>query len=305
MNDFDRLFAISGLSLDRLRTFLEVAEAGSMSKAAKGDPTRQSQFSRQVKELEGFFGIALTRRVGRRIEITEEGNQLARTIRRHFLELDDFREAMSGRSVSVRIGASSSVLDWLVLPKLAGCRAALGEVVLELEHSRTLEAARSVADGRLDFAIIRQDAAPAGVEIRPLGSIGYALFAPIAAWRDGKGVEEIFSAHPFAELLPGGQFSRTCAEFLAAKGWNPRVVARTGSFQQLARLVRAEGLAAVLPTIAGGEFDPAKIHSEALPWDHERPLALLANARSLARAGIRPGAVDALAMELSWTNDRS
>lgn len=91
MNEFDRLFSLSGLSLDRLRTFLAVAESGSIAKAAKGDATRQSQFSRQVKELEGFFGIALTRRVGRRIEITEEGSRLALIIRRQFGELDDFQ----------------------------------------------------------------------------------------------------------------------------------------------------------------------------------------------------------------------
>jgi hypothetical protein len=54
MNGFDRLFARSGLSLDRLRTFLAVAAAGNPARAAKGDPTRQAQFSRQVNELEGF-----------------------------------------------------------------------------------------------------------------------------------------------------------------------------------------------------------------------------------------------------------
>ena len=305
MNQFDRLFALAGLSLDRLRSFLEVAEAGSPSKAAKGDPTRQSQFSRQVKELEGFFGIALTRRVGRRIEITAEGHELAGTIRRHFSELDDFRESMSGRPVSVRIGATASVLDWLVLPKLPGCRAALGEVVIELELSRTADAASGVADGRLDFAIIRQNAAPAGVKYHPLGSIGYALFAPKAAWKGGAGISGVFSKHPCGELLPGGHFSVAYVELLTEKGWSPRVVARAGSFQQLARLVRGEGLAAVLPKLAHVEFDPAKVKSEPLPWGHQRPLVLLANARSTARLGLRTRAVDTLAELLSWKDDES
>ena len=58
MNEFARLFTVSGLSLDRLRTFLRVAEAGNLAKAAKGDATQQSQFSRQIKELEAFFGVA-------------------------------------------------------------------------------------------------------------------------------------------------------------------------------------------------------------------------------------------------------
>ena len=60
MNEFEQLFDISGLSLDRLRSFLKVAEAGNLATAAQGDAVRQSQYSRQVKELEGFFGVALT-----------------------------------------------------------------------------------------------------------------------------------------------------------------------------------------------------------------------------------------------------
>jgi hypothetical protein len=40
MNEFARLFTVSGLSLDRLRTFLRVAVAGNLAKAAKGDATQ-------------------------------------------------------------------------------------------------------------------------------------------------------------------------------------------------------------------------------------------------------------------------
>lgn len=52
------LLSQGGLSLERLRSFCLVAEAGGVTKAAKGDAARQSQFSRQVKELEECFGAA-------------------------------------------------------------------------------------------------------------------------------------------------------------------------------------------------------------------------------------------------------
>ena len=115
MNEFERLFDVSGLSLDRLRTFLRVVEAGNLSNAASGDPTKQSQFSRQIKELEAFFCVALTRRVGRRIEITDEGKRLALVIRRQFSELDDFRESMAGRSVSVLFGSQGNTAHYNVV----------------------------------------------------------------------------------------------------------------------------------------------------------------------------------------------
>lgn len=183
MNDFGNLFDISGLSLDRLRSFLRVSEAGSLTAAARGDVTRQSQYSRQIKELEGFFGVALTRRVGRRIEITDEGMRLANVIRRQFRELDDFRESMAGRSVSVRFGSQGSVIEWLLLPRLGETAKALGNAMIEVEQMRTMDVVRAVSDGRLDFGIAREDSlAPETMRWR-LGSVGYAVFAAKAHWR--------------------------------------------------------------------------------------------------------------------------
>ncbi|CAN5656658.1 hypothetical protein BH11VER1_BH11VER1_41940 [soil metagenome] len=49
---FDSLFSNSGLSLDRLRNFLLVVEAGSIVKAAQNDLVRQSLFIRQIRDLE-------------------------------------------------------------------------------------------------------------------------------------------------------------------------------------------------------------------------------------------------------------
>lgn len=53
---FEHLFAERGLSLDRLKTLIEVAKAGSIAAAARGDSARQSLYSRQIKELiEGAY----------------------------------------------------------------------------------------------------------------------------------------------------------------------------------------------------------------------------------------------------------
>ena len=70
MTEFE---AACGFTIERLRTFCRIAEAGSISLAAKGDLTRQSQFSRQVKELEEFFGTKLVERAGKTIRLTEDG----------------------------------------------------------------------------------------------------------------------------------------------------------------------------------------------------------------------------------------
>ncbi len=53
---FESLFSERGLSLDRLKVLIEVRDAGSIAQAAPGDPVRQSQYSRQLRELSEFFG---------------------------------------------------------------------------------------------------------------------------------------------------------------------------------------------------------------------------------------------------------
>ena len=289
MNEFARLFAVSGLSLDRLRTFLRVVEAGNLSKAALGDPTKQSQFSRQIKEMEAFFGVPLTRRVGRRIEITDEGHRLARIVRRQFRELDDFREAMAGNRVSVRIGSQGSVIDWLLIPRLGSIRRVLGHAMVELEQLRTADVVRAVADGRLDFGIVREDALGRETRRWRLGAVGYAMFAANAHWRGHASVADVLRKVPLTELLPGGQFPTRWQEWLTQEKAVPQVLARVSSFTDAARAVLAGHSAAVLPEMAAVDFDRKRFKSRKIEALRPRMLVLIANARSLDRVGLAGG----------------
>ena len=109
---FEALFSRTGLSLDRLRSFLALAHEGSIAKAAPGDVTRQSQISRQVGELEAFFGAELTERRGKTLALSEAGKRLAMLIQQQMQDLDDFRIEQSQAKKAFTIGSSASVLDW-------------------------------------------------------------------------------------------------------------------------------------------------------------------------------------------------
>jgi DNA-binding transcriptional LysR family regulator len=245
--------------------------------------------------METFFGVALTRRVGRRIEITDEGKRLALIIRRQFRDLDDFRESMAGRSVSVRIGSQGSVIDWLLLPRLDGIHKALGNSMVELEQLRTADVVRAVADGRLDFGIVREDALPKETKRWRLGAVGYALFAANALWKGRATAMEVLQKAPVAELLPGGQFPTRWQEWLANEKLVPRVLARVSSFTDVARAVQAGHAAAVLPEMAAVDFDPKKFKWAKIENLKPRMLVLIANARSLDRSGLASGVAESLA----------
>jgi DNA-binding transcriptional LysR family regulator len=64
------------MDLRRARTFVTVAELGTVSKAAVRLHTAQPALSRQIRHLEQELGLKLFDRVGRRLVLTSEGEQL-------------------------------------------------------------------------------------------------------------------------------------------------------------------------------------------------------------------------------------
>ena len=67
---YEIIFRKKGLSLDRLQTLVQIAEAGGVTKAAQGDPVRQSLYSRQLKDLSKFFDAELAKKEGRSLKLT-------------------------------------------------------------------------------------------------------------------------------------------------------------------------------------------------------------------------------------------
>jgi DNA-binding transcriptional LysR family regulator len=63
------------MDLKHLRTFVAIAECGTVSKAALRLHTAQPALSRQIIDLEKELGIALFDRIGRRLRLTAEGEQ--------------------------------------------------------------------------------------------------------------------------------------------------------------------------------------------------------------------------------------
>lgn len=64
------------MDLRHIRTFVAVAELGTVSKAALSLHTAQPALSRQITALEDELGLKLFDRVGRRLVLTGEGEQL-------------------------------------------------------------------------------------------------------------------------------------------------------------------------------------------------------------------------------------
>ena len=285
---FENLFAKRGLSLDRLRVLVEVAEAGGISRAVDGDPVRQSQYSRQLRELEEFFGIELTRRQGKSLVLTPPGQRLALLARESFSGLGDFAAEHSARRVVFAVGGGESLLRWLLLPCAGDLRKHMPSAALSLHNLRTTDVIRHLQDLTIDFGIVRADAVTANLKSRPLGKVEYALFAPASA-SAGEAKPSLSPAAcvrllrtlPLACLAGKGEFSQGLDALMEAAGLDTGVQLRCESFPSLCRAVAIGQYAAVLPLIASSELATtnATVHRSAFFAPLSRQIALAWNPR--------------------------
>jgi DNA-binding transcriptional LysR family regulator len=180
---FEKLFASGGLSLDRLRSFLEVGAAGSIAKAAAGDPVRQSQYSRQIRELEDFFSIKLIERHGKGTRLTANGKELARISRFFMLGLSNFQRGCLAEEQTFRIGASATCIQRFLLPMLSDSRLAPSKARYVTEATSDDEIERRLHDLTLDFGVIQRATVSRPLQTKELRKWKLSLWVPKALQR--------------------------------------------------------------------------------------------------------------------------
>jgi DNA-binding transcriptional LysR family regulator len=231
---------------------MEVADAGGIARAAgTSDLTRQSQFSRQLKELAEFFGAELTRREGKSLVLTQAGHRLADIVRESLTALSDFDAQCHGKEVEITIGAGDSVIQWLLLPQMQAFQDAFPTVTVNLRNLRTAEIVEGIRDMRLDFGIVRGDAGVDAVQRRKLGRLEYALFVPEQLARQQKSDDpaKILTKVPLASLNLAGELARLFAAAIGKVHVAPVVKMQCDSLPLAFQAVQTGHYATILPTL--------------------------------------------------------
>jgi DNA-binding transcriptional LysR family regulator len=103
------------MDLRRLRTFVTVAEQGSVSKASLHLHISQPGLSRQIQELQQELGLRLFERIGRRLVLTAEGEQLlgsCRNVLGHVGLLSEQAQLLKrGDSGTLKVAASPMQIE--------------------------------------------------------------------------------------------------------------------------------------------------------------------------------------------------
>jgi DNA-binding transcriptional LysR family regulator len=287
---FEGLFAQSGLSLERLKTFLEIVAAGGISAAAGDDSNRQSQYSRQLKELERCFGVELLKRGRGPVELTDAGQQLYEIVGHTLQALEEFRATCAGQPTELVIGAGESLIQWLLLPRLSGLAAAHPRLGVTFQNLKTDEILQRLLDGGVDFGVVTRHEPHRALASAPLGKMEFRLFAPaglLPANHRLKVKSDILGHLPLA-TLEGSPGIRQAIEQEAQRiGIKLNVRLRFSSYPQLAQAVRNLGVAAIMPKLAVASFEDTDVRAVPLGFlgDLSRQVALVWNRKM---AEVRP-----------------
>lgn len=250
---FDSLYG-TGFSLERVISFCEVAKAGSIAKAAAGNESRQSQYSKQIKDLESFFGVELlhkNRRSKNSGLLTPHGEQLRQIAQESLGAFEDFVKEVTGRRTSCRIAAGNSLLTWLIIPLLAQKQEKFADIEFHLTDMDTADILNALRARELDIGVLRTGAKDSPHLIsEPIRKIGYVIAAP-RGW--GAKLQKDFSSLPFAVIEPSEQLKELRAAIQKTTKTKKLVFPEKyvcRDMCQCLELVRNGEAAAIVPDIA-------------------------------------------------------
>lgn len=156
-----------------LRAFVQTAQAGSVSQAAKTLYLSQPSISQQIKALEDELGQTLFERRGPRIKLTPAGQALFEMGQPILRQLDALPEDFSKRYGSldqgtIRLAAGESTIMHLLPPLLMRFKRLHPGIAIDLQHVSGTEGLRRIRQGDVDFAVGSMVDVPDDIDYQPI-----------------------------------------------------------------------------------------------------------------------------------------
>lgn len=171
------------MDVEGVRLFLEVGEAGSLSKVAARRQTAQSHVSRRIGEFEALCGGPLFRRTGRGMALTQFGARATSELRAWLEETERLAERLRADSRmvlgEVRLGIVPSAAHPLMTRLFEQVRARHPGIRLDIAEAQGAELDTMLDSAGVDLAILFRYQRPSGAEERLLGvAHTYLVSAP-------------------------------------------------------------------------------------------------------------------------------
>lgn len=139
-----------------LKTFVMVADHGSMAAAARMLNITPAAVAQQIKTLERELGASLITRVGRTVSVTEQGARILERSRELLRSVSDLRGLANEGEIAgeLRLGACPTALSGILPDVLARMVAAFPQINVFIRPGYSADLYRLVEAGELDAAAV-------------------------------------------------------------------------------------------------------------------------------------------------------
>lgn len=211
----------------QLRTFLAVADAGSVSDAAESLVVSQSAVSASVAGLQRELGVRLLERHGRGVRLTEEGSIYSRYARRILGLLDEAllaaRDGLQPERGHVRLAGVPTAAEQVIPPYLATFRDRYPEAQVGVDVGSRDDVFRRLIAHEVDLAVAGRPPASSSLVSQAVADNELVLVAAPRLVPSGRGPADLAKLARMPWLLrePGSGTRETMLGYLAEHELEP------------------------------------------------------------------------------------
>lgn len=265
------------MDLKRLKTFVTVADRGTVTSAAAALRITQPALSRHLQDLQAEFGVPVFEQVGRRLQLTTEGSQLLQASRDLLSQADNLlqhaRSLSRGDIGELRVGATSHMIANVFPAFLRRFAARYPGVRVKTVEAGGIDQWELLRRGELHAAVAVLEGREAEFIVHPLPvvSILIARRSRGGASRPSRIDVRDLAGVPLLLLQPGFGTRRVFDAACRLEGVVPDVFLESSTPETLLALARAGHGWAIVPTTA--HVDERSLHLARLSF-RGKPLTL-------------------------------
>lgn len=220
------------LNFHHLYYFYRIAEAGTISRAAKELRLSQPALSYQIKYLQNTLGVKLFQKSGNKLSLTEEGKMALTYARRIFDTGKEFIDSLHDRSlhnrIRIQIGISNAV------PKSAASQMLLSilkiepSISIQVEEDRLERMVEALNDHRLDLILSDkpfQSSDYEGIENHLIGKTPIQFCAESSVAKKYKKMPESLNGAPVILPTSDSRIYHAFKDYFAEHKIHPKIIA--------------------------------------------------------------------------------
>ncbi len=246
------------MDLQLTRSFVTVAETGSITQAAARLGLTQSALSRRVQQLEEQLGARLFTRSRQGIELTEEGRLALQSGQRLLTSWNNLREEIrlhQGLELGrVRIGGGATAVSFILPSAIARFQRSHPRILFQMKEAGSSEIAEDVLEGRLELGIVTLPVRSGELLSRALMDDDIVLVAardhPLAQRQDLEVAG--LADQGFVGFEAGTALRQLIDQAVREAGLEPHVVMELRSIPSILRMVASTGHLAFVSRLALG-----------------------------------------------------